>query len=90
MKGILSHLAYPSLMKFSVAPESSKAEASALLLDVCKNTHIDMDWRFNKYTRSELIDLTKAALIRPSENPVLLPGLADRTALASRPGSSLP
>ena len=77
-------------MKFSVAPESSKAEASALLLDVCKNTHIDMDWRFDKYTRSELMDLIKAALIRPSENPAPLLDSADQTAPSSHPGSFLP
>lgn len=61
-------------MKFSVAPESSKVEALALLLNMCRNTYIDIDWQFDKYTQSELTDLIKAALIRPTENPTLYPG----------------
>ena len=57
-------------MKFSVAPESSNARVSALFLEVCKKTHIDIDWRLDKYTRSELSALIKAILIRLLENPV--------------------
>ena len=87
---ILSHLAYPLLMKFSVAPESKKAEASALLLDMCRNTCIDIDWRFDKYTQSELIDLIKAALIRPSENPAPLLDSIDQTAPSFHQGSFQP
>ena len=56
-------------MKFSVAPESRSAVVSALLLDVCRNTRIERDWRFDKYTRSELTVLIKAELIRLLENP---------------------
>ena len=60
---------YFSVMKFLVAPESRSAVVSALLLDVCRNTHIERDWRFDKYTRSELTILIKAELIRLCENP---------------------
>ena len=57
-------------MKFSVAPESSNAGVSALFLKVCKKTRIDIDWRLDKYTCSELSDLIKAILIRLPETPV--------------------
>ena len=60
------------LIKFSVAPESRSAVVSALLFDVWRNTCIDIDWRFDKYTRSELPALIKADLIRQSENPAPL------------------
>jgi hypothetical protein len=59
-------------MKFSVAPESRSALVSALLFEVLTYTLIDMDWRFDKYTRSELNALIKAELIRRWENPALL------------------
>jgi hypothetical protein len=41
------------------------------LFEVFTYTLIDIDWRFDKYTRSELIALIKAELIRHWENPAL-------------------
>jgi hypothetical protein len=76
-------------MKFSVAPESSSAEVSALLDKEFKYTQIVIDRRFDRYTLLVLNALTKAELVRRPENPlpwllllplrnVLLPGLAGR------------
>jgi hypothetical protein len=73
-------------MKFSVAPESSSAEVSALLDKEFKYTRIVIDRRFDRYTLLVLNALTKAELVRRPENPlprllllllrnVLLPGL---------------
>ena len=59
-------------MKFSMAPELSSAEVSALFFEVLTWTLIDINWRFDKYTHSELSALIKADLIRHWENPVLL------------------
>jgi hypothetical protein len=70
-------------MKFSVAPESRSAGVSALLFDVWIKTRIDIDWRFDKYTRSELIALTKADLVRHWENPTS-PLLTSRPLILSR------
>ena len=70
--GSRSQCTYCVATKFSVAPESRSAAVSALLFEVLTYTLIDMDWRFDKYTRSELIALIKAELIRRWENPALL------------------
>jgi hypothetical protein len=67
----LSQCTYCMVMKFLVAPESRSVVVSALLFKVFTYTLIDMDWRFDKYTHSELIVLIKAKLIRHWENPVL-------------------
>jgi hypothetical protein len=57
-------------MKFSVAPESSSAEVSALLNKEFKYTQIVIDRRFNRYTLLVLNALTKAGLVRRPENPL--------------------
>ena len=69
--GSRSQSAYCVVIKFSVAPKSRSAAVSALLFEVFTYTLIDIDWRFDKYTRSELIALIKAKLIRHWENPAL-------------------
>jgi hypothetical protein len=56
-------------MKFSVAPESSNAEVSALLNREFKYTRIVIDRRFDRYTLLVLNALTKAELVRRLENP---------------------
>ena len=60
-------------MKFSVAPESSRAVASVLFAAELKYTRIDIDRRFERYTRSEPCDLIQTVRIRPFKNPA--PGL---------------
>jgi hypothetical protein len=57
-------------MKFSVAPESSSAEVSALLNKEFKYTRIVIDRRFDRYTLLVLNALTKAELVRRPENPL--------------------
>jgi hypothetical protein len=57
-------------MKFSVAPESSSAEVSALLDKEFKYTRIVIDRRFDRYTLLVLNALTKAELVRRPENPL--------------------
>jgi hypothetical protein len=57
-------------MKFSVAPESSSAEVSALLYREFKYTRIVIDRRFDRYTLLVLNALTKAELVRRPENPL--------------------
>jgi hypothetical protein len=57
-------------MKFSVAPESSSAEVSALLDKEFKYTQIVIDRRFDRYTLLVLNALTKAELVRRPENPL--------------------
>jgi hypothetical protein len=57
-------------MKFSVAPESSNAEVSALLNKEFKYTRIVIDRRFDRYTLLVLNALTKAELVRRLENPL--------------------
>ena len=61
-------LATLGFMKFSVAPESSNAGISALLFGTWRKTRIDIDWRFDKYIRSELKALAKADVARLAEN----------------------
>jgi hypothetical protein len=57
-------------MKFSVAPESSSAEVSALLNREFRYTRIVIDRRFDRYTLLVLNALTKAELVRRPENPL--------------------
>jgi hypothetical protein len=57
-------------MKFSVAPESSSAEVSALLDKEFKYTRIVIDRQFDRYTLLVLNALTKAKLVRRPENPL--------------------
>jgi hypothetical protein len=57
-------------MKFSVAPESSSAEVSALLNKEFRYTRIVIDRRFDRYTLLVLNALTKAELVRRPENPL--------------------
>jgi hypothetical protein len=76
-------------MKFSVVPESSSAEVSALLNKEFRYMQIVIDQRFDRYTLLVLNALTKAELVRRPENPLprlllsplrsaLLPGLIGR------------
>jgi hypothetical protein len=60
-------------MKFSMAPESSSAEVSALLDKEFKYTRIVIDRRFDRYTLLVLNALTKAELVRRPENPLPRP-----------------
>jgi hypothetical protein len=66
-------------MKFSVAPESSRAIASALFAIVWIDTRTVIDFLANIYTLLSLFCLISADLIRLWENPDLLlrpfPGL---------------
>jgi hypothetical protein len=57
-------------MKFSMAPESSSAEVSALLDKEFKYMRIVIDRRFDRYTLLVLNALTKAELVRCPENPL--------------------
>src|SRR5258708_4063507 len=62
-------------MKFSVAPESTSAIASALLaMEWTKNRRV-IDFRVDRYTSPLLLCLINADLIRLWENPHLLPFL---------------
>ena len=67
-----SHLAYNRFMKFSVAPESKRAVASALFATECmkKQTVIDLHADIN--TSPLLLCLINAKVIRWQENPDLL------------------
>jgi hypothetical protein len=76
-------------MKFSVVPESSSVEVSALLNKEFKYMQIVIDRQFDRYTLLVLNALTKAKLVRRPENPlprlllfllrsVLLLGLVDQ------------
>src|SRR5580693_5857373 len=56
-------------MKFSVAPLSSKAVVSALLVSECIKQCIVIDFRMEIYTLSLLLCLIRADLIRHWENP---------------------
>ena len=67
--GNCSHLAYGRLMKFSVAPESSRATASALLDFECMKNRIVIDFRIDIYTWESVLRLISADLIRQWENP---------------------
>jgi hypothetical protein len=57
-------------MKFSVVPESSSAEVSALLNREFRYTQIVIDRRFDRYMLLVLNALTKAKLVRCPENPL--------------------
>ncbi len=60
-------------MKFSVAPESTSAIASALLaMEWMKNRRV-IDFHADRYTSPLLLCLINADLIRQWENPHLLP-----------------
>lgn len=60
-------------MKFSVAPESTKATTLALLaMEWIKNCTV-IDFLADRYTSPLLLCLTSADLIRQWENPQLLP-----------------
>src|SRR5229473_8327061 len=62
-------------MKFSIAPESTSATASALLaMEWTKNRSV-IDFRADKYTSPLLPCLISADLIRQRENPHLFPSL---------------
>ena len=63
-------------MKFLVAPESTRASASALfVIEYMKNWTV-MDFWADMYTSSLFPCLISADLIRQRENPQLLPFLA--------------
>src|SRR5258708_8619468 len=71
--GSRSHLAYLRFMKFSVAPESTSAIASALFsMEWTKNRSV-IDFRAKRYTSPLLPCLISADLIRQFENPHLSP-----------------
>ena len=67
--GSCSHLAYGRLMKFSVAPESSRANASALLDFEYTKNRIVIYFRIDIYTWESVLRLISADLIRQWENP---------------------
>src|ERR1700730_7681612 len=60
-----------SLMKFSVAPESSSVSISALLDAVCTYALMVIDFLSDRYTRSSVPLLIQAAQIRAFKNPTL-------------------
>jgi hypothetical protein len=70
--GVLIRYARSSLMKFSVAPESSSDSTSALLDAVCMYALTVIDFLSDKYTRSSVPLLIQAAQIRAFKNPILL------------------
>src|SRR3984893_5407765 len=70
--GNRSWYARSSLMKFSVAPESSSVLISALLDAVCTYALMVIDFLSDRYTRSSVPLLIQAAQIRAFKNPILL------------------
>ena len=68
--GRFSFHAYPMLMKFSVASESSRVTVSALFDLECTKTHSIIDFRFKINTSWSRYHLISADLIRHLENPV--------------------
>jgi hypothetical protein len=62
-------------MKFSVAPESTRARDSALFATECIKNLTVIDFRADIYTFPVLLCLISADLIRQRENPRLLPFL---------------
>src|SRR5579863_5354934 len=70
--GSLSHFIYCRFIKFSVAPESTRAIASALFARECIKKWTVIDFLADKYTLL-LFCLTKADLIKLIENPPILP-----------------
>src|SRR5258708_39882245 len=73
--GSRSHLAYWRFMKFSVAPESTSAIASALFATEWMKNRSVIDFRAERYTSPLLPCLISADLIRQFENPHLSPSL---------------
>src|ERR1700730_18277552 len=69
--GNRSWYAKSSLMKFSVAPESSNVSISALLDAVCTYALMVIDFLSDRYTRSSVPLLIQAAQIRAFKNPTL-------------------
>src|ERR1700730_8359776 len=69
--GSRSWYAKSSLMKFSVAPESSSVSISALLDAVCTYALMVIDFLSDRYTRSSVPLLIQAAQIRAFKNPIL-------------------
>src|ERR1700730_4556 len=69
--GNRSWYARSSLMKFSVAPESSRVSISALLDAVCTYALMMIDLISDRYTRSSVPLLIQAAQIRAFKNPIL-------------------
>ena len=68
--GSPSFLAYPVLIKFSVASESNRATALALFDLECIKMHSIIDFWFNINTSWSWYHLISADLIRHLENPV--------------------
>src|SRR5229473_3059703 len=73
--GSCSHFAYLRFMKFSVAPESISAIASALFATEWTKNRSVIDFRAERYTSPLLPCLISADLIRQFENPHLSPSL---------------
>src|SRR5229473_2939041 len=74
--GSCSHFAYLRFMKFSVAPESISAIASALFATEWTKNRSVIDFRAERYTSPLLPCLISADLIRQFENPHLFPSLS--------------
>src|SRR5258708_10386789 len=76
--GSCSHFAYWRFIKFSVAPKSTSAIASAhFAMEWTKNRSV-IDFRADKYTSPLLPCLISADLIRQPENPHLFPFLSPK------------
>src|SRR5258708_1973054 len=73
LMGSCSHFAYLRFMKFSVAPESISAIASALFATEWTKNRSVIDFRAERYTSPLLPCLISADLIRQFENPHLSP-----------------
>ena len=69
MIGNFNHFAYDKFMKFSVAPESKRAVASALFTTECMKKWIVIDLRADINTSPLLLCLISAEVIRRQENP---------------------
>ena len=77
-------MAYCRLMKFSVAPESSRAMVSALFDLECIKMHSIIDFRAEINTSWSRYCLSSADLIRQRENPPFSPRI-DRSSRSSVP-----
>src|SRR5229473_693954 len=74
-------------MKFSVAPESTSAVASALFaMEWTKNQSV-IDFHADRYTSPLLLCLISADLTRQLENPHLSPSLLLRSLILDRSSS---
>src|SRR5258708_33673531 len=71
--GSCSHFAYWRFIKFSVAPESTSAIASALFATEWTKNRSVIDFHAKRYTSPLLPCLISANLIRQFENPHLSP-----------------